>query len=335
MPRRGRLHITDGYYHVMGRGLERRRIFDHDVDKQDFLERLSEGLAETETDCLAWSLMSNHYHLLIRVGTIPQSQLMRKLLSGYATAYNRRHRRAGYVFQNRYKSILCDEDSYFMELVRYIHLNPVKAKLIKTVKALDDYAWTGHAALMGKQSRPWQNSEDVLRYFGKRQGTARQRYRAFIQLGLSNTTQVDLSGGGLIRSYGGWQEAIRGNKDHETRIGDERILGDSQFVRRVLDEDDISLDEVTRLKQAGWDLEELIAYICEQYEVDEELITTKGRENNLSVAKGLICHLGMRRFGLTSTALSRRLAMSQSAVSRAAKRGLAYCREEGVEFEFS
>ncbi len=319
----------------MGRGLERRRIFGHDSDKQDFLQRLSDCLAETGIDCLAWSLMSNHYHLLIRVGTIPQSQLMRKLLSGYASGYNRRHRRAGYVFQNRYKSILCDEDSYFLELIRYIHLNPIKAKLIKTVKELDHYPWTGHAGLMGKQPCSWQNTQAVLCHFGERQSTSRQRYRAFIKLGLTHSTQADLSGGGLIRSYGGWQDITRARKDHETRIGDERILGDSQFVQRVLEEDDIHLEEATRLKQAGWDLAGLIQYICEQYDVDGELIITRGRENSLSVAKGLICHLGMRRFGLTSTELSRRLAMSQSAVSKAAKRGLAYCREEGIEFEFN
>ncbi len=133
----------------MGRGLERRRIFNSDTDKQDFLNRLSDSLAETGTECLAWSLMTNHYHLLVWVGDTPLSELMRKLLSGYATDYNRRHRRVGYVFQNRYKSILCDTDSYFLQLVRYIHLNPVKARLIKTVNALEQYPWTGHTALNG------------------------------------------------------------------------------------------------------------------------------------------------------------------------------------------
>jgi REP element-mobilizing transposase RayT len=111
MPRLGRLHIPGGCYHVMGRGLERRRIFNADVDKQDFLFRLGEILERCGSLCLAWSVMSNHYHLLIRVGDQPLAKLMLPLLGGYAGCYNRRHHRSGYVFQNRYKSILCDEDS--------------------------------------------------------------------------------------------------------------------------------------------------------------------------------------------------------------------------------
>ena len=103
MPRTGRLHIAGSFYHVIGRGLERRRIFSGDKDKKDFLDRFAGLLKESQFDCMAWSLMPNHYHLLIRVSDEPLSHLMRRLLSGYATNYNIRHKRSGYVFQNRYK----------------------------------------------------------------------------------------------------------------------------------------------------------------------------------------------------------------------------------------
>ena len=95
--------------------------------------RLGEGLEQTHIQCLAWALMSNHYHLLLRVSDQPLSKLMSRLLSGYATQYNIRKRRSGYVFQNRYKSILCNEDEYLLELVRYIHLNPLKVKIVRTL----------------------------------------------------------------------------------------------------------------------------------------------------------------------------------------------------------
>ena len=119
----GRLHVPGGCYHVIGRGLERRYIFGEDTDKLDFLARLGKNLAHSQAQCLAWAIMSNHYHLLVRVSNRPLSRLMAPLLGGYAGSYNRRHRRSGYVFQNRYESILCDEESYLLELIRYIHLN--------------------------------------------------------------------------------------------------------------------------------------------------------------------------------------------------------------------
>ena len=156
MPRTGRLHIPGGYYHVMGRGLERRRIFNHSDDKNDFLARLGVALAESESQCLAWAVMSNHYHLLIRVSAQPLSKLMSPLLGGYASSYNRRHRRSGYVFQNRFKSILCDADSYLLGLVRYIHLNPMKAKMLASLSQLSRYRWTGHAGLLGRHTQSWQ-----------------------------------------------------------------------------------------------------------------------------------------------------------------------------------
>lgn len=139
MPRMGRLHVDGGCYHVLGRGFEKRNIFERYADKRDFVERLAKYLKTTEIRCYAWSVMPNHYHLLLKVGKKPLSDLMRKLLSGFATAYNRRHNRAGYVFQNRFKSILCDEDEYLLQLVRYIHLNPVKAGLVANVDELDRY----------------------------------------------------------------------------------------------------------------------------------------------------------------------------------------------------
>ena len=86
--------------------------------------RLGDLLSETRTQCLAWALIHNHFHLLLKTGTVPIATVMRRLLTGYAVAYNRRHHRSGHVFQNRYKSILCQEDSYLKELVRYYPLEP-------------------------------------------------------------------------------------------------------------------------------------------------------------------------------------------------------------------
>jgi REP element-mobilizing transposase RayT len=152
MPRQARLDAPGLLQHVMARGIERRKIFWDDQDRQSFLERLALILDETQTQCYAWALIPNHFHLLLRTSLMPLSKVMRRLMTGYAVTFNKRHKRSGHLFQNRYKSIVCEEDSYLLELIRYIHLNPLRAGLAKDLKELDKYPWTGHSAIMGKKN---------------------------------------------------------------------------------------------------------------------------------------------------------------------------------------
>jgi putative transposase len=108
---------------------------------------------------------------------------MRRLLTGYALWYNRRHRRYGHLFQNRFKSILCQENVYLLELVRYIHLNPVRAHLVEDLDELDRYAYSGHSVLLGKAKNSWQQTQQVLGMFGDKPGAARRAYRFFVEKG--------------------------------------------------------------------------------------------------------------------------------------------------------
>ena len=151
MPRQRRLDAPGLLQHVMARGIERREIFHDDKDRNSFLERLAIILEETQSQCYAWSLIPNHFHLLIRTGTTPLSKVMRRLMTGHAVTFNKRHKRSGHLFQNRYKSIICEEDPYLLELIRYIHLNPLRAKLVQDLKELDKYPWTGHSAILGRR----------------------------------------------------------------------------------------------------------------------------------------------------------------------------------------
>ena len=123
MPRKSRIDAPGALHHVMVRGIDRQKIFKNKDDYSLFMDRLGDLLVETKTSCYAWALIPNHFHLLLRTGNVPISVLMKRLLTGYAINFNRRHNRCGHLFQNRYKSILCQEDSYLLELVRYIHLN--------------------------------------------------------------------------------------------------------------------------------------------------------------------------------------------------------------------
>jgi len=333
MPRQGRLHVPGGFYHVMGRGLERRNIFSNDEDKIDFLDRLGMGLEQTRCQCLAFAIMSNHYHLLIRVASTPLSQLMSKLLSGFASEYNRRNKRSGYVFQNRFKSILCDADSYLLELIRYIHLNPVKATMLESITELDRYPWTGHAGLMGHHVQAWQERNSVWSLFSPQHTRAVSQYRQFILMGVNSNKTQNLSGGGLVRSYGGWDSVSLLRKEHEVRIGDERILGNSHFVETVLLDDRLNINKKSDWQAKGFDIEALVNAVCAHFSINPLEITHKGRQNTLSIVKSLVCYWGTQELGLSSTEIARYLNVSQPAISKAVKRGLQYSQEHTINLE--
>ena len=222
MPRNARIDIPGLLQHVMVRGIEKRDIFLNNDDSTLFIERLSKLLIETGTDCFAWALMSNHFHLLLRPKSTKLSLFMRRLLTGYAVVFNLRHGRSGHLFQNRYKSIVCEEDSYLLELVRYIHLNPLRAGLVNSLDDLDSYQWSGHAVIMGKGTFAGQNEDEVLLMFDNRKMSARKKYRAFIEDGIRQGKRDELVGGGLRRSL-----KLSGSDEYEAY--DERILGSGRF----------------------------------------------------------------------------------------------------------
>lgn len=123
MPRQARKDSPGALHHIIARGIERRTIFNDDQDRDSFIDRLGTIIEQTGTECYAWALIPNRFHLLLRTGNAPIATVMRRLLTGHAVTFNRRHRRSGHLFQNRYKSILCQEDPYLLERVRYIHSN--------------------------------------------------------------------------------------------------------------------------------------------------------------------------------------------------------------------
>ena len=162
-------------HHIIIRGIERRKIFRDDKDKENLIDRLSILLPETQTACYAWAFMSNHAHFLFRSGSAGISTLMRRLLTGYAIYFNRRYFRHGQLFQNRFKSIICQEDVYFKEIVRYIHLNQLRAKIVSDIKGLNKYPYSGHSVLMGKKKQKWCDTEYVFSYFGKKVSEASEQ----------------------------------------------------------------------------------------------------------------------------------------------------------------
>ena len=254
MPRQSRIDAPWALHHIIVRGIERRVIFRNNGDRDDFLERLNELLVGSSTPCYAWALLSNHVHLLLRTGDTPIAGIMRRLLTGYAVTFNRRYRRHGHLFQNRYKSILCEEDSYLEELVRYIHLNPLRAGLVKDLKELGSYAYSGHSGLLGKKKRDFQDRKYVLGYFGQTERQAKKEYLSFVSKGIDQGQKPELVGGGLLRSVGGWKGLKDARESGQRVKSDERILGSSEFVERVLREAGEQWERRTQLIRRGADL---------------------------------------------------------------------------------
>jgi putative transposase len=321
MPRKARIDAPGALHHIIVRGIERRRIFSDDKDRDNFVDRLAEIVTDTETFCFGWALIPNHAHLLLRTGKTSLSTVMRRLLTGYAVSYNRRHRRHGHLLQNRYKSILCQEDTYLLELVRYIHLNALRAKIVKNLKELDNYPYSGHSALMGKVPRDFQDTEYVLKLFGKKVSAARKGYRGYLAKGVEQGRRPELVGGGLIRSAGGWS-AVKAMRRAQSRMkGDERILGDGEFAQSVLDAAKEQYEERYLLQAQDHDLDTVAQRVSALLGINPEQVWASGKHPLTVKARSLLCYWAVRELGFTATEVSKRLGVSQPSVSISVTRG--------------
>jgi REP-associated tyrosine transposase len=320
MPRGPRLDTPGALHHVIARGIERRDIFVDDVDCEGFLARLATLVDDGSFHVCAWALMPNHVHLLLRTAARPLERSMRALLAGYAGAFNRRHSRVGHLFQNRYKSILCEQDAYLLTLVRYIHLNPVKALLVPDLASLARFPYTGHSALMGFVERPWQRTIEVLHAFSNDAQDGIRHYEEFIAAGLLKESEEDLDGGGLARSRCGWKHVGILTRGRERFTSDERILGTSEFVRGTLLQVKHSAPATAALPETI-DLEKLVQLVCKELQLPPRSIREAGRARDVSRARAGLAFLWTSHLGRSARELALRLGLAPSSVIVAARRG--------------
>lgn len=331
MPRQARIDAPGALHHIIMRGIEKRPIFRDDQDRDNFLGRLGRILSETSTPCYAWALIYNHVHLLLRTGRVPIATVMRRLLTGYAQQFNRRHNRHGQLFQNRYKSILCEEDPYLLELVRYIHLNPLRAGIVKELQQLKSYHYCGHAVLMGTTTHTWHHRDYILRYFGRTERQAKKEYASFVAEGLGMGRKPNLVGGGLLRSVGGWT-SLKAHRRKGTRIkGDERILGSGDFVEKVLERANEELEQRTRFHAGGLSLDTLVSSVADYYGLKADKLMTASKEPIVVKARSTLCYIGVRKLMLSGQQVALKLNITPSAVSKAIRRGESILRKTEVE----
>jgi len=316
MPRQARLDVPGTLHHVIIRGIELKKIVSDDQDRLNFVSRLGTIALETETLIYAWALMTNHAHILLRSGPFGLPRYMRRLLSGYAISYNRRHRRHGHLFQNRYKSIVCEEDLYFMELVRYIHLNPLRVKLVDNLSKLDRYRYCGHSVLMGRIKKDWQDRDYVLKWFGSKEGEAKRSYRQFVKKGVDQERRPDLVGGGLIRSQGGWSAVKAMRRLGMREKSDERILGSGAFVEQLIKQSDQTRKEQFSVHERLQRTVSHIDNICMKANISVEALRSGSRRQKVSVVRSQLAKKLVEEWGLSLTETGRHLGVSPSAIAK-------------------
>lgn len=317
MPRKARLDAPGTLHHVMIRGIEGRDIFNDDQDRKEFISRIGKLIPKTSDKILAWALMKNHVHLLFVSGNCGISKFMGRLLTGYALWYNRRYKRNGHLFQDRYKSIICEEEPYLLELVRYIHLNPLRAFDVKNIDELDIYAWSGHSCLVGRSKNVFQEREYVLSQFGKREKTAAQAYRKFIKDGQSQGNRSELVGGGLIRSLGGWSKVLSLSGSKSKIDYDSRILGNGDFVGDIIKGADKNLKRQLRLNERKDTINKMVEKLCREEGIKEQEIKNGGRSKKASTVRAKIAHLLNHEFGISAAEIARNLGVCTSAIVKA------------------
>lgn len=224
------------------------------------------------------------------------------------------------MFQNRYKSIVCQEDAYLKELVRYIHLNPLRAGMVKDIKELNRWPWSGHSALMGKVERKWQDSEYILSFFGNG-SNARRNYVRYVERGVGLGQRPELVGGGLIRSLGGWSEVLALRKRGEKQASDTRILGDSEFVQEVTSDLDDLVKKNLRLSGRQVDMVTLARRVCKKHGITVMELRSGSRRHEIVEARGIMSWIGVRELGYSGADLARYLGVTNSCVTRSVSSG--------------
>ena len=340
MPRGARLDAPGALHHVMVRGIERGLLFRDDRDCAEFVARLAQVVHRTGLTVLAWALLPNHLHLLVRTPSVQRGRpyrpalptAMRQLLTGYAGAFNRRHKRVGHLVQNRYRSTLVDEESYLLELVRYIHLNPLRAGVVRSLAALAQYPWSGHSAILGQVERPWQATAEVLGCFGAGRRTEGRQYRDFVAAGVAQGRRREFQGGGLRRSAGGWTEVAALRRGREHWAADERVLGSGAFVETILQE--------AGPPKCAWPRPRALAAIplllkrcAELWDVGLVELQQGSRRRRVAEARAAIASLAVVQLGLPAALVARELAVTPAVVRRGVERGPALLEDRHIDGE--
>lgn len=260
MARRPRIHFPGALYHVITRGNRRQGIFLDEKDMKKFLAFLAEYKCRCPFRLYAYGLMKNHLHLLVDVEEIPLSRIMQSLIFRYTRYFSRRDEEVGHLFQGRYKAIVCDKDAYLLEFVRYIHLNPVRAKIVKKP---EEYLWISHLSYLERGEDDLLDEGFVLDQFSENKSLARRRYRQFL-----------------------WEGIPSGHQQKYYKVKDQRYLGDDSFINQI---------EAERSKDKSWVYEVPLKTISQEVSrvtgITENRLYSATRDREGARGRGLVAYL--------------------------------------------
>jgi REP element-mobilizing transposase RayT len=290
MARPPRVEIPGALYHVIARGNQRRTIFKDPADYRRYIELLVRYQQRHGFTLYAYVLMPNHLHLLVSPGRLALSKTMQGLQQSYTRHYNQRHRLMGHCFQGRYKAILCQSDAYLLELVRYLHLNPVRAGLTPTA---DRYRWSSHRLYLEGRGGQGVAVEVVLRHYSSSRARAVAVYRTFVEAGLPVGHRQDLY-----------------------EVVGQQFLGDDRFVERMEREG----RHVASKPPVDISIEMITHHVARVFGVREIHLRGHGRSRSSALARGVVAYLAREEAGLTVTEVARYFARDTATLSVAVRR---------------
>lgn len=292
MARKPRVQFPGAFYHVIIRGNRQEVIFFDEMDYREYLRRLKEARERFSFRLFAYVLMPNHVHLLVETGDAPLSRIMQWLGTTYTQYFNRRHRKVGHLFQGRYKAILCDKDAYLLALVRYLHLNPVRAGLVKNPER---YRWSSHRAYMGLTHDLPIPREMILGQFSRRVPDAVAAYREYVLQGKRE-----------------------GHQAKYYQVVEQSYLGDEDFVARVKKRVGDSTPKRREMFEAS--LEEILRHVSQSLHVDAGALKQPSKIPQVVEARDILSHIVREYTGHESLRLARMLRVDPSVISRGANR---------------
>ena len=288
MARKPRIHYPGAFYHVMLRGNGGQDIFFSDDDRSRFSLLLQEGVERYSHLIHAFCQMPNHVHLVIQVGEIPLSRIMQNLSFRYTRYVNSQKNKTGHLFQGRYKALLIDGDSYLVELVRYIHCNPLRAGLTNN---LNKYQWNSHSTYLGSDLISWLTTDLVLSQFSRHENRARKLYDAFLKDGITEEYRHEF--------HTGTFEGI--------------ILGDEKFSEKAL----VLAEKKWKNR---WTLSQIIHAVCLSYGIEQKTLIEPGKKQPGAEARAIVAFLVQEEEHLSLTELGTFIDRDLAALSRAAGR---------------